>query len=223
MFCLKQRLRVLNFIILSVLLLAVFWVKVDSAGATTAKIQNLNFAAVNNYVDLKYLVEHKEEFRGVCVTTNGTVRYYASIFMFEDFWLQGQNDAKIPVVTRFAGLPKSSEGLFIEVSGKIEYSNLEGGFYFLNATSWKTVQPVPLPSFSPAPSQLSPTPQPTNSPTEQPATPSPAESPSIQHQPNSGLTEPVEYELIVLAAIIIMAMFLTYMLFRRKKSSNFSC
>jgi hypothetical protein len=198
-------------------MLSTFWVTVNSMGAkATAKIQNLNYAAINNYVDLKYLAEHPEEFKGVCVTTNGTVRYYASIYMFEDFWLQAQNDAKIPVVTRFAGLPDPPEGLFIEISGKIEYSNLEGGFYFLNATLWKTIQPTPLPSLSPTPPQPSPTPQPTNPPTTQPVTP-PAESHPIPQQPNSGLTVPVEYGLIALAAIVAIATVSTYLFYRRKK------
>jgi len=182
----------------------------------TAKIQNLNYAAINNYVDLKYLAEHPEEFKGACVTTNGTVRYYASIYMFEDFWLQAQNDDKIPVVTRFAGLPDPPEGLFIEISGKIEYSNLEGGFYFLNATLWKAIQPTPLPSLSPTPPQSSPTPQPTNPPTPQPSSP-PAESQPPPQQPNSGLTVPVEHGLIALAAIVAIALVSTYLFYRRKK------
>lgn len=215
MFSLNQRLCVLKIIILSLLLLSVFCVTVNSTSATTAKIQNLNFAVINNYVDLKYLAGHPEEFKGVCVTTNGTVRYYASIYMFEDFWLQAQNNAKIPVVTRFAGLSAPAEGLFIEISGKIEYSNLEGGFYFLNATSWKTIQPTPFPSLSPTPPRLSPTPQPTNPPTTQPVTP-PAESQPTPQQPNSGLTVPVEYGLIALAAIIVTTVSM-YLFHRWKK------
>jgi len=197
-------------------MLSTFWVTVNSLSAkATAKTQNLNYVAVNSYVDLKYLAEHPKEFKGVCVTTNGTVRYYASIYMFEDFWLQAQNDAKIPVVTRFAGLPDPSEGLFIEISGKIEYANLEGGFYFLNATSWKTIQPTPLPSLSPTPPQLSPTPQPTNPPTTQPVTP-PTESQSTPQQPDSGLTVPVEYGLMALVAIIVTTVSM-YLFHRWKK------
>jgi len=179
-------------------------------------MQNLNYAAINNYVDLKYLAEHPEEFKGVCVTTNGTVRYYASIYMFEDFWLQAQDDAKIPGVTRFAGLPDPPEGLFIEVSGIIEYSNLEGGFYFLNVTLWKTSQSTPVPSLSPTPPQPSPTPEPTNPPATQPATP-PAESQPIPQQPNSGLSVPVECGLIALAAIVAIAMVSSYLFCRRKQ------
>lgn len=198
-------------------MLSTFWVTVNSMSAkASAKIQNLNYATINNYVDLKYLAEHPEEFKGVCVTTNGTVRYYTSIYMFEDFWLQAQNDAKIPVVTRFAGLPEPPEGLFIEISGKIDYSNLEGGFYFLNSTSWKTIQPTPLPSLTPTSPQSSPTPQPTNPPTSQPSSP-PAESQPPLQQPNSGLTVQVEYGLIVLAAIVAIALISTCFLYRRKK------
>lgn len=198
-------------------MLSAFWVTVNLLSVkVTAKIQNLNCTVINGYVDLKYLAEHPEEFKGVCVTTSGTVRYYASIYMFEDFWLQAQNDAKIPVVTRFAGLPDPSEGLFIEISGKIEYANLEGGFHFLNATSWKTSQATPIPNSPTTSPKPSPTPQPTKPSTAQPVTP-PLESQPIQQQPNSGLTVTVEHGLIALAAIAAIVTVSTYLFYRRKK------
>jgi hypothetical protein len=57
--------------------------------------------------------------------------------MFEDFWLQTKNDtAKIPVVTRLAGLNAPFEMAEIQVAGEIEHSTLEGGFYYLNASAW---------------------------------------------------------------------------------------
>ncbi len=107
--------------------------------------ENLDQASADNFVDLDYLASHLAEFENHIVTTNGTVRTDgASIYMFEDFWLQAQSGAKIMVVTRFSGLSVPSNGSIIEVSGVIQHSILEGGFYFLNATSWK---PETLPEF----------------------------------------------------------------------------
>lgn len=220
--------------ILSLLLLSVFLALADSIRVEAAsEMQGLNYSSVASYVDLGYLAEHMQQFEGVYVTTNGTVRYYASFYMFEDFWLQARSETRIPVVVRFAGLPEPPEGLFIEVSGKIEYSRLEGGFYFLNATAWRSIQPVPqpsvsptlpqpspapLPSESPAPLQPWSAPQPANPPTMQPPAP-PAASP-VQEQPNSALTTPAEYGLIVLAAIAAVTMFSLYLFFRRKKAAK---
>jgi hypothetical protein len=109
------------------------------------KTQNINSSSTNEHVDLMYLAKHLEEFENQSVTTNGTVRFYGSIYMFEDFWLQASNDAKILVVTRFAGLSVPSNDSMIEISGTIEHSTLEGGFYFLNASSWATAI---IPEFS---------------------------------------------------------------------------
>jgi hypothetical protein len=109
------------------------------------KTQNINSSSTNEHVELMYLAAHLEEFENQSVTTNGTVRFYASIFMFEDFWLQATSDAKIPVVIRFAGLSVPSNDSLIEISGTIEHSTLEGGFYFLNASSWTTAI---IPEFS---------------------------------------------------------------------------
>jgi hypothetical protein len=107
--------------------------------------QNIDSSSTNEHVDLMYLAAHLEEFEEQSVTTNGTVRFYPSIYMFEDFWLQAPNDAKIPVVTRFAGLSVPLNDSLIEISGTIEHSTLEGGFYFLNASSWTTAT---IPEFS---------------------------------------------------------------------------
>ena len=95
--------------------------------------QNTSYASPNQYVDLGYLAVHLSEFENQSVTTNGTVRFYGSVLMFEDFWLEAQNNAKIPVVTRSAGLSVPPSGFLIEISGAIQHSNLEGGFFFLNA------------------------------------------------------------------------------------------
>jgi hypothetical protein len=92
-------------------------------------------AIQSEFVDLTYLAGHLAEFENRSITTNGTVRFYASIYMFEDFWLQDEGEAKVLVVTRFSGLPVPENGSFVEISGRIEHSNLEGGFYFLNAAS----------------------------------------------------------------------------------------
>jgi hypothetical protein len=83
-------------------------------------------------VDLGYLAAHLRDFCGEKVRTVGTVNYLASFYMYEDFWLS----KLIPIVIRFAGLPKPPENSSIEVCGIIEYCELEGGFFYLNAQSW---------------------------------------------------------------------------------------
>ena len=97
------------------------------------------------FVDLGYLASHMSEFENCTLTTSGIARTDGgSIYMFEDFWLQDQDNAsaRMPVVVRFAGLSKPTNGTFIEISGRIEHSSLEGGFYYLNASSW-TAEKVP--------------------------------------------------------------------------------
>jgi hypothetical protein len=125
-----------------------FWstanVKLVQAETTTP---TLGFASTSyTYVELSYLASHLEEFRGFPVATRGVVKFYASVYMYEDFWLQtlGQGSGKIPVVVRFAGLPVPHNGSLVEVSGAIEYSSLEGGFYYLNALSWTEIKNVIL-------------------------------------------------------------------------------
>lgn len=99
-----------------------------------------------DFVDLNYLALNLEEFRGAQIATDGIVKLYASIFMFENFWLQSKENssARIPVVARFTGLPTPPEGTLVKVLGTIEYSNLEGGFFYLNASSIEEVKNVIL-------------------------------------------------------------------------------
>lgn len=144
----KRRLRGLDIAILSLLIL--LDLGVASAAITfeaSGQTQNLPDGAVSNYVDLKYLAANMEKFEGFCVKTIGTVRNYGSIFMYEDFWLQAQNDdAKIPVVTRLAGLAFPPVMAEIEVTGIVKLSTLEGGFYFLEASSWRNSTATPTPT-----------------------------------------------------------------------------
>ena len=144
----KRRLRGLDIVILSLLIL--LDLGVASAAITfeaSGQTQNLPDGAVSNYVDLKYLAANMEKFEGFCVKTIGTVRNYGSIFMYEDFWLQAQNDdAKIPVVTRLAGLAFPPVMAEIEVTGIVKLSTLEGGFYFLEASSWRNSTATPTPT-----------------------------------------------------------------------------
>jgi hypothetical protein len=104
-------------------------------------------SALNNSeyveVDLQYLAAHMEEFCGQKVRVNGTVSFMTSTYMYEDFWL----DKVIPVVVRFAGLPVPLEGSFIEIWGTIEHSNLEGGFYYLNADTYTKDAAPEFPQF----------------------------------------------------------------------------
>lgn len=85
-------------------------------------------------VDLAYLVANKQDFLGVRVRTKGIVRFYISFYMFEDFWLEASFGTAIPTVVRFAGLPTPPEGSFVEVVGIVQYSDLEGGFFYLNVS-----------------------------------------------------------------------------------------
>lgn len=97
-------------------------------------------------VDIRYLGGHMGDFCGQSVSTKGIVVYLISFYMFEDFWLNGA----IPVVVRFAGLQRPPANSSIEISGVIEHSELEGGFYYLNAQSWNfaEISAPHLPEFS---------------------------------------------------------------------------
>jgi hypothetical protein len=95
-------------------------------------------------VDLGYLAAHLEDFLGQKVRTVGTVSNIVNFYMFEDFWL----NKMIPVVVRFADLSKPPENSFIQVCGIVEYSKLEGGFYYLNVQSWTYAEET-MPEFQP--------------------------------------------------------------------------
>ncbi|MEM4733356.1 MAG: hypothetical protein QXD70_02380 [Candidatus Bathyarchaeia archaeon] len=213
----KQKTWPLNTTVLLLLMLTAVWLASNlMSGNAAARIQNVGAPALYENLDLKYLVEHIEAFKSTGVKVNGTVRYYASIYMFEDLWLQAGEGAKIPVVTRFAGLPRPPEGIFIEVSGTIEYCNLEGGFYFLNATSWSAIQQTQQPTLSPTSPPPSPTIEPTNSPNQEEDTP-PSGSEPLATQPISGNIWLFEYAILATVAIVAIAMFSTYLFYYRKK------
>jgi len=95
-----------------------------SASEVSAEPVNAASKSLSSYVD------------GTVVKTRGIVKYQISVYMFEDFWLQSEDLGDIPAVVRFAGLPVPPEGSHIEVSGTIEYCELEGGFYYLNIQSY---------------------------------------------------------------------------------------
>ncbi len=145
---LDHRTGTVAIVVVSLLLLVISFTAHSSfAIGAELRTQNMSPSSTNVYVDLSYLASHLAEFENQSVRTNGTVRTdFGSIYMFEDFWLQAPNVAKIPVVTRLAGLPVPQNGSWIEVSGEIEHSNLEGGFYFLNASSWTTATIPEIPS-----------------------------------------------------------------------------
>lgn len=95
---------------------------------------NVLFANVN----LSCLSSNMSEYANKTVVTNGTVRLNVSILMYEDFWLEDNNDSSIPVVARFSDLQIPSENTSVAVSGIIEWYTLKDddkGFYFLNATA----------------------------------------------------------------------------------------
>jgi hypothetical protein len=84
--------------------------------------------------------------KGATIATRGIVKFLGSIYMYEDFWLQAQENqsARILVVARFAGFPVPLEDALVEVQGTVDYSNLEGGFFYLNASSIEEVKNVIL-------------------------------------------------------------------------------
>jgi hypothetical protein len=143
-----KRTSALFFLALALFSAFTFWPPADVqlVKAETAT-PTLGFASTSyKYVELSYLALHPEEFRGLPVATRGVVKFYASVYMYEDFWLQTQDQGggKIPVVVRFAGLPIPRNGSLVEVSGTVEYSNLEGGFFYFNASSLTEVKNVIL-------------------------------------------------------------------------------
>ena len=111
--------------------------------------------SIGNYVDMYYLASHAEEFEGKTITTIGIARFNASNTMFEDFQLVcqseeriGANNQFILVVTRPAGLTNPNYGSLIELSGKWEFTDLEGGYYYLNATKLSTIEAMQKTTFS---------------------------------------------------------------------------
>jgi len=99
-------------------------------------------------VDLSYLIKHIQEFEGVAIRTNGTVKFYISFIMHEDFWLQAPDGLAVPVEIRQNDLPRPPENLPITVEGVVVWHSFEGGFYSIHADSWKGVSPLPeFPTF----------------------------------------------------------------------------
>jgi hypothetical protein len=94
-------------------------------------------------VDLEHLAVHMKDFYGMTVKTMGIVKFFLSIYMYEDFWLAAQTGVAIPVVVRFAGLPPPPENSSIEILGVVEYCALEGGFFYLEAQELRTIPEFP--------------------------------------------------------------------------------
>jgi len=86
-------------------------------------------------VDLSYLVIHIAEFEGLQVRTSGTVKYYFSFYMHEDFWLEAPDRKAIPV--EVSTLPLPPENTVIIVEGTVVWHDLERGFYSIHADSWE--------------------------------------------------------------------------------------
>jgi hypothetical protein len=86
-------------------------------------------------VDLADLSVSVEDFHGKKIQTKGIVEFLISFYQYEDFWLM-QGSYGIPIVVRDAGLSVPSENSSIAIWGTVKYSGLEGGFYYLDVTSW---------------------------------------------------------------------------------------
>jgi len=90
-------------------------------------------------VDLSYLIEHVNEFENKEVKVVGYVKYYVSIYQYEDFWLDPDERGigrAIPVKVTQIGLPRPPENSHISVEGVVVYKELEGGFFCIHANSW---------------------------------------------------------------------------------------
>jgi hypothetical protein len=103
----------------------------------------LLFAALSSCSFFQLLLAYGSNSSNTVITMSGKVEFWASCYMFEDFWLQTQNGPIIPVVVRLSGLPTPPKDSVIEVVGTMEYSTLEGGFYYLDAQSWSYVASAP--------------------------------------------------------------------------------
>ena len=95
-------------------------------------------------VDLVDLGANTENFRDMEIRTKGAVKFYESIYQYEDFWLAPETEGccGIPVVVRDAGLSVPPENSSIEVWGTIKYCELEGGFFYLDATLWEHAENI---------------------------------------------------------------------------------
>ncbi len=176
-------------------------------------------------LDMLYLSQNIQNFEGQNIMTRGVVlKGYASNYMFEDFQLQARNNANasILVVTGSAGLSDPLNSSYIEIAGKIEYSNLEGGFYYLNASSWKnvgasqisTITPSPWLEQTPAPT---PTAQPTLEPTSQPNNPLSTPTTNPQNPQNSNFLGEYGFVIAAVEVIAIAATAAGFILYKRRK------
>jgi hypothetical protein len=94
------------------------------------------YAGQNEYekVDLSHLVAHIDEYENKRIEVVGIVRYRFSHYMWEDFWLE-LDGAEIPV--KVYPLERPPDGVSIVLRGIIRWNPLEGGFYYIDADSWK--------------------------------------------------------------------------------------
>jgi hypothetical protein len=139
----RRRSGALFLVVVVLLSTFMFWSATNMQSVTAQTTSTVGSASA---VDLNYLASHLAEFKSFQVATRGIVKFYGSVYMYEDFWLQSQSQgsARIPIVLEFPALPVPHNGTLVEVSGTIEYSNLEGGFYYLNASSWTEIKNVIL-------------------------------------------------------------------------------
>jgi hypothetical protein len=86
-----------------------------------------------------------DDYLGMEVKTEGIVKFFFSIYMYEDFWLAAKNNefVAIPVLVRETGLLSPPENTSIQILGTVEYSFLEGGFYYLRAQEFDVIPEFP--------------------------------------------------------------------------------
>ena len=142
MFSFGERSNALVLVALILTALFAFWsitfqpVKAQSAPPIPAYV----------FYDLNYLASNLRGLNGSMIATRGLTKFLGSIYMYEDFWLQDEinQSARVPVVVRFAGLPVPGNDSLVQVQGTVAFSSLEGGFFYLNASSVKEVKNVIL-------------------------------------------------------------------------------
>ena len=113
-----------------VVIIAAALVYLHVSGKEEIRLENVN---------LSYLIDHVNEFENKEVKVVGYVKYYASIYQYEDFWLDPDEKGigwAIPLKVTQIGLPRPPENSYILVEGVVVYKELEGGFYCIHVNSW---------------------------------------------------------------------------------------
>jgi len=129
------------------ILVASFLVLLIMFSLTSLSQIEVSFSLESVYadVDLDYLAHHMDDYNGMKVKTEGIVKFFFSIYMYEDFWLAAKNNeyVAVPVLVRDIGLLPPPENTSIQILGTVEYSSVEGGFYYLRVQEFEVISEFP--------------------------------------------------------------------------------